>query len=164
MEHVLKILESMNEDEIKPNIQTLNALLKMIIELKIDNFKDVIKYLIIEFKNMNIKFSLGTYYYIMLGFTIYGNYILFIICFNFLFIKLYFLTDHNSYDNFIHILYTVKNKKFTIQDSADTKFFKHAMYLAHKYNNKEAGNMIHEILLKEDNYKFISTAIIVRFI
>lgn len=38
------------------------------------------------------------------------------------------------------------------------------MYLAHKYNNKEAGNMIHEILLKEDNYKFISTAIIVRFI
>lgn len=79
MEHVLKILESMNEDEIKPNIQTLNALLKMIIELKIDNFKDVIKYLIIEFKNMNIKFSLGTYYYIMLGFTIYGNYILFII-------------------------------------------------------------------------------------
>lgn len=139
MEHVLKILESMNEDEIKPNIQTLNALLKMIIELKIDNFKDVIKYLIIEFKNMNIKFSLGTYYYIMLGFTIY---------------------DHNSYDNFIHILYTVKNKKFTIQDSADTKFFKHAMYLAHKYNNKEAGNMIHEILLKEDNYKFISTAII----
>lgn len=46
----------------------------------------------------------------------------------------------------------------------DHKFFKHAMYLALKYGDKEAGNMIHELLLIADNYKFISNLIIVRFI
>lgn len=46
----------------------------------------------------------------------------------------------------------------------DNKFFKYTMYLASKYNDKEAGNMIHELLLTGDNYKFISTSIIVCFI
>lgn len=69
----------MNKNKVKPNIQTLNAILKMVIELKTENVKDIIKHLLLEFKNMNIQFSLGTYYYIIKGFTSYGNYILFII-------------------------------------------------------------------------------------
>lgn len=72
------ILKSMNEKKIKPNIQTLNAILNVIIKLKIKNHTDVIKHLLLEFKNINIKFSLATYYYVMQGFTSNGNYILFI--------------------------------------------------------------------------------------
>lgn len=73
------ILTSMNQKKIKPNIQTLNSILKIITALNIENFRDIIKYLLLEFKNMNIKFSLATYYYIIRGFINYGNYILFII-------------------------------------------------------------------------------------
>lgn len=46
----------------------------------------------------------------------------------------------------------------------DNKFFKYAMYLALKYSDREAGDIIHELLLTADNYKFISNLIIVRFI
>lgn len=73
------ILKSMNQKKIKPNIQTLNAVLNVITKSKIENLTDVIKHLLVEFKNMNIKFSLATYYYIMKGFTNHSNYILFII-------------------------------------------------------------------------------------
>lgn len=46
----------------------------------------------------------------------------------------------------------------------DNNFFKFSMYLASQYNNKEAGNLIHELLLTGDNYKFISTVVMVCFI
>ncbi|XP_031367472.1 protein PTCD3 homolog, mitochondrial [Apis dorsata] len=139
IDYLYDILTSMNQKKIKPNIQTLNSILKIITALNIENFRDIIKYLLLEFKNMNIKFSLATYYYIIRGFINY---------------------DDSSYNNFIEILRKIKNKRFTIQDPMDNKFFKYTMYLASKYNDKEAGNMIHELLLTGDNYKFISTSII----
>lgn len=138
-EYIFEFLILMNKNKVKPNIQTLNAILKMVIELKTENVKDIIKHLLLEFKNMNIKFSLGTYYYIIKGFTSYDT--------------------SNSQDIFIQILRTLKNKTFTIQDPMDNNFFKFSMYLASQYNNKEAGNLIHELLLTGDNYKFISTVV-----
>lgn len=40
----------------------------------------------------------------------------------------------------------------------DNKFFRHAMYMASAFCNREAGDMIHKLLLTGDNYNFISSA------
>lgn len=46
----------------------------------------------------------------------------------------------------------------------DDKFFKHAMYVASAYFDREAGDMIHKLLLTGDNYKFISSVAVVCFL
>lgn len=46
----------------------------------------------------------------------------------------------------------------------DDKFFKHAMYVASAYLDREAGDMIHKLLLTGDNYKFISSVAVVCFL
>lgn len=137
MKHLFDILNTINKKRIKPNVRTLNTALKVIKSSQPTNDEDIVKRLLMDFKRMNIKFSLASYYYIMLIFT---------------------EENKNAHANFVDILFSIENESFSIQDPMDDKFFKHAMYLASTYMDREAGDMIHKLLLTGDNYKFISSA------
>ncbi|XP_048268623.1 protein PTCD3 homolog, mitochondrial isoform X3 [Bombus terrestris] len=138
MERFFDILDTINKKRIKPNIKTLNAALHVIVVAQLKNDEDIAQRLFMDFKRMNIEFSPATYYYMILIFTQKHN--------------------ENAYANFVNILHSIRNKSFSIQDLLDDKFFKHAMYLADSYYDREAGDMIHKLLLIRDNYKFISRA------
>ncbi|XP_043600348.1 protein PTCD3 homolog, mitochondrial isoform X2 [Bombus pyrosoma] len=137
MEHFFDILNTINKKRVKPNVRTLNAALKVVNVSQMKNDEAIAHRLLMDFKRMNIKFSLATYYYIMLIFT---------------------QNKKNAHANFVDILHLIGNKSFSIQDPMDDKFFKHAMYIASTYFDREAGDMIHKLLLTGDNYKFISSA------
>lgn len=136
MGHLFDILNAINKKRVKPNVRTLNAALKVIEISQVQNGEDIAKRLLMEFKRMNIKLSLASYYYLILIFT--GK-------------------SKDGYANFVDILHSIENKSFSIEDPMDDKFFKHAMYMAFTYLDREAGNMIHKLLLTGDNYKFISS-------
>lgn len=46
----------------------------------------------------------------------------------------------------------------------DDIFFKHAMHMASIFFDREAGDMVHKLLLTGDNYNFITSAGIVWFL
>lgn len=130
------LLRSMNVKGVKPNVRTLNSALKAVM---LFDSKDIIKQLITEFKRMDIKFSLATYYYILFVYTQKDD------------VNSNYLKD---------ILRMIQNKSFSIQDPDDGQFFVHAMYLANHYFDRVAGDMIHSLLLTGENQKFISSALL----
>ncbi|XP_033174927.1 protein PTCD3 homolog, mitochondrial isoform X3 [Bombus impatiens] len=133
MKHLLDILNTINKKRIKPNVRTLNAALRMMKK----NDEDIAFRLIMDFKRMNIKFSLASYYYIIIIST---------------------KNSQNAQATFVDILRSIENRSFSIEDPMDNKFFRHAMYMASAFCNREAGDMIHKLLLTGDNYNFISSA------
>lgn len=80
MKHLLDILNTINKKRIKPNVRTLNAALN-VIRIQMKNDEDIVFRLIMDFKRMNIKFSLASYYYIIIIFTQNSNYSLLMIFF-----------------------------------------------------------------------------------
>ncbi|XP_033343654.1 protein PTCD3 homolog, mitochondrial [Bombus vosnesenskii] len=136
MKHLLDILNRINKKRIKPNVRTLNAALN-VIRIQMKNGEDIAFRLIMDFKRMNIKFSLASYYYI---------------------ITISMQNNKNAQAIFVDILRSIENRSFSIEDPMDEKFFKHAMYMASTFCNREAGDMIHKLLLTGDNYNFISSA------
>lgn len=61
-----------------------------------------------------------------------------------------------SYNNFTDIMKSLKNETLTIQNIKDLNFFVYAMEVALKqFCKREAGEMVNELLLTGDNYKFI---------
>lgn len=80
MKHFFDILNTINEKRVKPNIRTLNAALN-VIRVQLKNDEDITYRLLMDFKRMNIKFSLATYYYIIIIFTHNSNYSLLMIFF-----------------------------------------------------------------------------------
>ncbi|XP_071865828.1 small ribosomal subunit protein mS39 [Bombus fervidus] len=137
IEHLFDVLNAINKKRIKPNVRTLNAALRVIRFSQLKNGEDIAKRLLMDFKRMNIKFSLASYYYIML---------------------IFMEENKNAHANFVDILLSIGNESFSIQDPMDNTFFKHAMYIASTYMDREAGDMIHKLLLTGDNYKLISSA------
>ncbi|KAK1125637.1 hypothetical protein K0M31_005198 [Melipona bicolor] len=139
IENLFNIINIINKRRVKPNVKTLNNALNVIKVTDANNKREIAKRFLMEFKRLNIKFSLATYYYIM-----------------------YIFTEKNKegHDNFLQILHSIENENFIIQDPIDLKFFKHTMYLASIFNDREAGDKIHKFLLAKDNYKFISSAAI----
>lgn len=85
MKYFLEILNTINKKRIKPNVRTLNAALN-VIRMQLKNDEDITYRLLMDFKRMNIKFSLATYYYIIQIFTQNSNYSLLMIFFLILFI------------------------------------------------------------------------------
>lgn len=79
MKHLLDILNTINKKRINPNVRTLNAALRMMKK----NDEDIAFRLIMDFKRMNIKFSLASYYYIIIISTKNSNYSLLMIFFQF---------------------------------------------------------------------------------
>ncbi|CAD1468903.1 unnamed protein product, partial [Heterotrigona itama] len=137
IENLFNIINTINKKKVKPNFKTLNNALRVIKAINVDDKIDIAKRFLMEFKRLNIKFSLASYYYAMIIFT---------------------ENNEKGHNNFLKILHSIENENFIIQDPIDLKFFKHAMYLAAIFNDRKAGDKIHEFLLAKDNYKFISSA------
>ncbi|KOX79803.1 hypothetical protein WN51_11414 [Melipona quadrifasciata] len=139
IENLFNIINIINKRKIKPNVKTLNNALNVIKVTNANNKGEIAKRFLMEFKRLNIKFSLATYYYTM-----------------------YIFAENNKegHNNFLQILHSIENENFIIQDPIDLKFFKHAMYLASIFKDRKAGDMIHKFLLAKDNYKFISSAVV----
>lgn len=69
-------------------------------------------------------------------------------------------TGDAAYKTFVKILQSLKEETFTIQDQRDFNFFVTAMEMASKrYCKREAGEMLNELLLTGENYKFIGDGI-----
>ncbi|XP_068978689.1 small ribosomal subunit protein mS39 isoform X2 [Bombus flavifrons] len=137
MKYLFDILNTINKKRVKPNVRTLNAALSVVIKTQKKNNVDITHRLLMDFKRMNIKFSLATYYYIIVIFT---------------------QNNKNANANFVDILHSLKNRSFSIEDPMDDIFFKHAMYMASVFFDREAGDMVHKLLLTGDNYNFITSA------
>lgn len=80
MKCLFDILNAINKKRIKPNVRTLNAALSVVIKTQKSNV-DITHRLLMDFKRMNIKFSLATYYYMILIFTQNSNYSLLMVVF-----------------------------------------------------------------------------------
>lgn len=135
IQYVYDIFKVLNTNGIKPNIRTLNAALKVVVQSPGGVYDHIVRNLLAEYKNLNIEFSLGTYHYIMLSF---------------------YERDKQSHDDFLLIIDTLENVNLTLQDSADLKFFSHAMSLAYHYQDKVGAEKLHRILLFGNNRKFLS--------
>ena len=131
------ILASMDKEGIRPNVRTLNAALKVAASISSRNdAENVVKHLFVEFKRLNIKFSLASYYHAIRVFSRRGE---------------------SSYNSFMDILDAVAKENFTMQDPMDGKFFIAAMDAALQcYSDLAAGHKINDILLSGDHYQFIT--------
>ncbi|XP_017796576.1 PREDICTED: protein PTCD3 homolog, mitochondrial [Habropoda laboriosa] len=136
IQHVYDILRVMNKKGVKPNVKTLNAALRVFVQPPLENCSKYVKKILVEYKRLNIQFSLATYYYIILPFHGEGK---------------------STHQDFLYILDTIKDEHFTIQDSADIKFFPQAMSLAYFYNDRSAGDQVHKLLHTGNNDKFLAT-------
>jgi len=64
-----------------------------------------------------------------------------------------------GYKAFMKILNSLKDETLVIQNAKDVYFFVNAMGMASKqFCDRQAGEMINELLLTNDNYKFIGNA------
>ncbi|XP_076678408.1 small ribosomal subunit protein mS39 isoform X2 [Andrena cerasifolii] len=131
------ILVSMDKEGIRPNVRTLNAALKVAASISSRNdAENLVKHLFVEFKRLNIKFSLASYYHAIRVFSRRGE---------------------SSYNSFMDILDAAAKESFTMQDPMDGKFFIAAMDAASKcYSDLAAGHKINDILLSGDHYQFIT--------
>ncbi|XP_076651023.1 small ribosomal subunit protein mS39 [Halictus rubicundus] len=133
---VYNILKHMNNNGVQPNVRTLNAALSVASSMAdITAAENLAKHLLIEFKRLNIKLSLASYYYAIIIFTRAGDAV---------------------YNSFMDILNSVAEQNFSIQDPKDVKFFVTAMDTAYyTYFDKEAGEKVYDILFTGDNYQFL---------
>jgi len=82
-----------------------------------------------------------------------------------MFTSLFAKTGDASYNSFIKILTSLKNETITIQNKEDLNFFVVAMKMAsQQFCDRQAGEMVNELLLTGENYKFISNNIKVSFL
>lgn len=67
-------------------------------------------------------------------------------------------TGDAAYGSFMKILESLKEETLTIQHEKDLEFFVAAMKIAsQQFCNRQAGEMVNELLLIGENYKFIDT-------
>nr|XP_033324844.1 protein PTCD3 homolog, mitochondrial [Megalopta genalis]XP_033324845.1 protein PTCD3 homolog, mitochondrial [Megalopta genalis] len=130
------ILRDMNDKKIAPNVRTLNAALSVASSISdIITAESLAKHLLIEFKRINIKFSLATYDYAISIFTRAGDI---------------------GYGCFMDILNSVAQQSFTMQDVEDARFFITAIDTAfYTYRDKVTGQKVFDFLFTGDNYKFL---------
>ncbi|XP_020293328.1 protein PTCD3 homolog, mitochondrial [Pseudomyrmex gracilis] len=133
---IKNIYTAMARNGIIPNIHTFNAVLntasilknkRAALDLTCNVFADIAKF--------NLKPTLTTYYYVLRVLQKFGD---------------------AAYKTFIKILQFLKEETLIIQDQRDFNFFVTAMDMASKkYCKREAGEMLNELLLIGENYKFI---------
>lgn len=82
-----------------------------------------------------------------------------------MFTSLFTETGDASYNSFIKILTSLKNETITIQNEKDLNFFVVAMEMAsQQFCDRQVGEMVNELLLTGENYKFISNNLRVSFL
>lgn len=136
MDLINNVLKTMNEQRVKPNVRTLNAILRITTKFPVNVAESYMKYICQEFKKLNIKYSLATYHYIARILALQGP------------------QTHNSFKKILH---KVWKSRFVMQDPSDVKFFTHAMFTAaYIYCDQKTGDLVHEILKTGDNSKFLA--------
>ncbi|XP_012061081.1 PREDICTED: protein PTCD3 homolog, mitochondrial [Atta cephalotes] len=137
---VTDIYRAMIINGITPNIHTFNAALNVATALKINQVAlDFTRKILADITKFKLKPSLTTYYYLLQILSRFGD---------------------ASYNSFIKILTSLKNETITIQNKEDLNFFVVAMKMAsQQFCDRQAGEMVNELLLTGENYMFISNNI-----
>ncbi|XP_072760138.1 small ribosomal subunit protein mS39 [Anoplolepis gracilipes] len=133
---VADIYKAMATNGIIPNIYTFNAALNVASTFRNKRVTlDFTRNIFADIKKFKLKPSLTTYYYVLLILK-----------------KL----DDGAYNTFMKILESLKEETLTIQNAKDLNFFVTAMEMASKqFCDRQAGEMVNELLLSGENYKFI---------
>ncbi|XP_018340021.1 PREDICTED: protein PTCD3 homolog, mitochondrial [Trachymyrmex septentrionalis] len=131
------IYRAMTTNGITPNIHTFNAALNVATTLKTNQSAlDFTRETLADITKFKLKPSLTTYYYLLKILSRFGD---------------------ASYNNFIKILTSLKNETITVQNENDLNFFIVAMEMAsQQFCDRQAGEMVNELLLTGENYKFIN--------
>ncbi|XP_018396267.1 PREDICTED: protein PTCD3 homolog, mitochondrial [Cyphomyrmex costatus] len=134
---IMDIYRVMTVNGINPNIHTFNAVLNVAATSKTNQVAlDFTRIILADIAKFKLNPSLTTYYYLLRILNRFGD---------------------ESYNSFIKILTSLKNKTITIQNEKDLNFFVLAMEMAsQQFCNRQAGEMVNELLLAGENYKFIS--------
>ncbi|KAG5345529.1 PTCD3 protein, partial [Acromyrmex charruanus] len=137
---VTDIYRAMITNGITPNIHTFNAALNIATTLKTNQVAlDFTRKILADITKFKLKPSLTTYYYLLKILSRFGD---------------------MSYNSFIKILTSLKNETITIQNEKDLNFFVTAMEMAsQQFCDRQAGEMVNELLLTGENYKFINNNI-----
>ncbi|XP_043247913.1 protein PTCD3 homolog, mitochondrial isoform X2 [Colletes gigas] len=137
---IYSIFAAMTARGVYPNVITLNNTLKSVCSMVSASLaRSVLNHLLKEFRRLNIKFSLGTYCYILQ-----------IIC----------RGGDESYNSFMDTLRTMSKERFTLEHLSDTNCFAKVMeIISIRYVDRAAGDLLHKIVLTDDNYKFMMNAI-----
>ncbi|CAL1673783.1 unnamed protein product [Lasius platythorax] len=133
---ITDIYKALATNGIIPNIHTFNAALnaastfrnnRLTLDFTCSVFADITKF--------KLKPSLTTYYHVLRILSRFGD---------------------AAYNTFMKILKSLKEETLTIQDARDLSFFVTAMEMASKqFCERQAGEMVNELLLSGENYKFI---------
>ncbi|XP_076631731.1 small ribosomal subunit protein mS39 isoform X2 [Colletes latitarsis] len=129
------IFTTMTARGVYPNVITLNNALKLLYSMPVFLAKSILNHLVIEFKRLNIKFSLGTYCHILDLISREGD---------------------SSYKTFMDTLQTMSKEKFTLEHLSDMNCFGKVMdIISDRYTDRAAGDLLHSIFLTGDNYRFL---------
>ncbi|XP_015182596.1 PREDICTED: protein PTCD3 homolog, mitochondrial [Polistes dominula] len=133
-----KILQDMSTNGIRPNLGTLNSCLEIIYSLRSYNLaEEFIQTLFKEFNSIGIKPSLASYCYVL---------------------HLESKNDNSAISMLNDIINALQKDNPELRDPADVNFFPMAMEIAKMDTNLKLGEKIHDLLLKDNNYKFIANA------
>ncbi|XP_024881775.1 protein PTCD3 homolog, mitochondrial [Temnothorax curvispinosus] len=133
---VMEIYRAMAANGITPNIHTFNAALNIATTIKTNRVAlDFVSNILADIMKFELKPSLTTYFYLLRILSRFGD---------------------ASYNSFMKILESLKEETLTIQSEKDLNFFVTAMEIASRqFCERQAGEMVNELLLAGENYKFI---------
>lgn len=162
-----QIYKEMVENNLRPDIKTMNASMNLV--TKMSNFKKITFLKILnEFKSIDVKPSLGTYFYFLKCFDKSSKYKL-----NFFFLNLFttnlliIIIHYNHYYYYLdflaakavsEILDILENEMPEFQGPEDKLFFVLAMRCAHNAQSMRLGQRLHKLIMKSNNYSFIKDA------
>ncbi|KAL6262560.1 hypothetical protein P5V15_005352 [Pogonomyrmex californicus] len=133
---VKDIYRTMAANGVTPNIHTFNAALNVAVVMQNNQVAlDFTRNILADITKFKLKPSLTTYYYVLKILSKFGD---------------------AAYNSFIQILRSLKEESLTIQNERDLDFFVTAMEMASRqFCDRQAGEMVNELLLSGENYKFI---------
>ncbi|RWS12838.1 protein PTCD3-like protein [Dinothrombium tinctorium] len=137
-EMITKLLRDMSQYNLKPNVNTFNAILFVLSRSTGWNkASNIALNTFAEMKLLNVQPSLASYYYLLLV-----------------------LSSKNNGSNILYeIVREIEGKSFAIKHPADVNFFEYAMHVCCNFlSDVELGYRIHNLLSTGQNHKFFSTA------
>lgn len=154
LDFVLKVLEELNAADLKPNIRTLNVVMDVLAMSKSDRLCRwyMLKFLM-EFKQLGIEPSLGTFYSLLTAFYREGCDGLF--CCKNLNVSEKILGSQPT-SLLYEIMDEIDNKEFKVQDVRDTNFFVTAMDICNTHlRDRDLAERINNLLHYGNNFDLI---------
>uniref|UniRef100_T1HBK0 Small ribosomal subunit protein mS39 n=1 Tax=Rhodnius prolixus TaxID=13249 RepID=T1HBK0_RHOPR len=136
MENIEKLLKEMDQEGIRPNLDTLNSVLETLSNMSsYKNAKTFATQLLAEFKMLGITPSLASFYHLI---NLFGS-------------------DRRQLRGALNsILSYLEQNSVEIADLNDTAFFTKAMeYVCHRLEDKDLAYRLSLLLHKDNNYNFI---------